>query len=152
VSPQDKLLSFREKIEMSFDELVPRSPKETLAGFAHIPRMLDKARAYKKESLGEYIYPCPIDKEVLTFLGLNGDEFAEKAEDADDDLFGKWLNEFMKNHEIDEMKRLNRGILRRKVGLLKCLKYYLALPRKIKFSELKIPTWADYVDWEEGRF
>jgi hypothetical protein len=151
VSAQDKLLSFREKIEMNSDELIPRSPKETLVGFAHIPRMLDKARAYKKGFLGEYIYPCPIDKEVLTFLELNGDEFAEKAEEVDDDLFGKWLNEFMKNHKIEEMRRLNRGILKRKVGLLKCLKYYLAFPRKIKFSELKIPTWADYVDWEEGR-
>ncbi len=136
---------------MSLEEIVPRSPKEVLAGFAHIPRMLDKARAYKKGGLGEYIYPCPIDKEVLTFLELSGDEFAEKAEEVDDDSFGEWLNGFMKNRKTNEMELLNRGILRRKVGLLKCLKYYLAFPRKIKFAELKIPTWADYVDWEEDR-
>lgn len=74
---------------MNSNELVPRSPKETLAGFVHIPRLLDKARAYKKDSLGDYIYQCPIDKEVLTFLGLNGDEFAKKAEEADDDFLLK---------------------------------------------------------------
>ncbi len=136
---------------MKLEELIPRSPKETLAGFAHIPRMLDKARAYNKGKLGEYIYPCPIDKEVLAFLELSGDEFLDKAEKTDDSLFGEWLIEFMKNRKTDEMQRLNRSILRRKVGLLKCLKYYFSLPRKIKFVELKIPTWADYVDWEEGR-
>ncbi len=136
---------------MNLKESVPRSPKETLAGFAHIPRMLDKARAYKKGFLGDYIYPCPIDKEVLTFLKLNGDEFAIKAENADDVLFGKWLVEFMENRNIKDREHLNRSILKKKVGLLKCLKYYFAFPERIKFVELKVTTWADYVDWEEGR-
>ncbi len=136
---------------MILEELLPRSPKETLAGFVDIPRMLDKARAYKKGNLGEYIYPCPIDDEVLSFLELSGDEFAEKADEMNDDLFGQWLIEFMKDHNMDQAERLNRSILRRKVGLIKCLKYYFAFQKNIKFVELKIPSWADYVDWEEGR-
>jgi hypothetical protein len=136
---------------MNLDEFVPRSPKDILAEFAHLPRMLDKARAYKKRTLGEYIYPCPIDVLLLNFLGLNVDEFAEKAGELDDISFENWLKEIGNKWNVDEKNRLNRSILKRKVGLLKSLRYTFSLRKKLKLSEWKITTWPDYVDWEEGR-
>lgn len=53
----------------------PRSPRVRLGGFVHLPRFLDKARAAAAGTLGEYIFPCPMDKRLLAFLGLEADAF-----------------------------------------------------------------------------
>ncbi|MBI5777374.1 MAG: DUF5069 domain-containing protein, partial [Nitrospirae bacterium] len=37
----------------------PRSPREKLAGYVHLPRMIDKCRASLAGTEGDYIYPCP---------------------------------------------------------------------------------------------
>ncbi len=55
----------------------PRSPNEAMAGLVHIPRMLDKARAAHQGTLGEYIFPCPLDEMLLEFVGVDFKEFAE---------------------------------------------------------------------------
>jgi len=68
----------------------PRSGRETLGGFAWLARMIDKARAKKAGTLGEYISLCPFDEGFLarthvsdeTFVdmirgGLSDAEFAE---------------------------------------------------------------------------
>jgi len=65
---------------------VPRSSKDTLAGLAHLPRMIDKARALRNNTLGEYIYPWPIDRHVLNFLETDPEDFADLAEVNDDGL------------------------------------------------------------------
>lgn len=51
---------------------VPRSPFDELDGFAWLPRMLDKARAFFAGTHGEYTaYPCPGDKTFLKHFGLD---------------------------------------------------------------------------------
>ena len=58
-----------EKVEsLDLNVSVPRSSKETMAGLAHLPRMIDKARAYRSNTIGEYIYPCPLDWRILKLL------------------------------------------------------------------------------------
>lgn len=49
----------------------PRSPRVRLGGFVHLPRLLDKARARVASSLGEYIFPCPLDKRFFAFTGID---------------------------------------------------------------------------------
>jgi len=51
----------------------PRSPRVRLGGFVHLPRFLDKARAAASGRLGEFIFPCPLDKRLIDFVGLNVD-------------------------------------------------------------------------------
>ena len=46
----------------------PRSVHEPLGGYVHLGRMIDKARAKHAGTLGEYIYPCPLDHRLLDFL------------------------------------------------------------------------------------
>ena len=36
---------------------VPRSSKEIMAGLAHLPRMIDKARAFRNGKLGNIFIP-----------------------------------------------------------------------------------------------
>ena len=48
----------------------PRSPRVRLGGFVHLPRLLDKARAAAADRLGEYVFPCPLDKRFFAFTGI----------------------------------------------------------------------------------
>lgn len=51
---------------------VPRSPFDELAGFAWLPRMIDKARAGFAGTLGEYsVYPCAGDRAFLGHYRLD---------------------------------------------------------------------------------
>jgi hypothetical protein len=58
----------------------PRPGEQVLGGYAWLARAIDKARAYNEGTLGDYIYPCPIDKELLAELNVTGEELAEVVE------------------------------------------------------------------------
>jgi hypothetical protein len=49
----------------------PRSPRSKLGGFAHLPRLLDKARAAIAGKNGEYHYNCPLDQHFFGFTGID---------------------------------------------------------------------------------
>jgi hypothetical protein len=49
----------------------PRSPRVKLGGLVHLPRLLDKARAHAAGKIGEYMWNCPLDQRLCTFLGLD---------------------------------------------------------------------------------
>ncbi len=66
----------------------PRSPRTRLGGFVHLPRMIDKARAFAAGTLGDFHYPCPFDQRLLGFVGLDADAFLAqvKAGKSDSEL------------------------------------------------------------------
>ena len=49
----------------------PRSPRVQLGGYAHLPRLLDKARATLAGKNGEYHYNCPLDQNFFNFTGID---------------------------------------------------------------------------------
>jgi hypothetical protein len=51
----------------------------TLDGYAWLPRMIDKARADRAGTIGEFIYPCPIDRACLARLRVEAETFADIA-------------------------------------------------------------------------
>jgi hypothetical protein len=53
----------------------PRSPRTRLGGFAHLPRLIDKARAFVAGTHGDYHYNCPVDQRFFAFTGINPDAF-----------------------------------------------------------------------------
>jgi hypothetical protein len=48
----------------------PRSPRVRLGGFAHLPRLLDKARAFAAGTNGAYVYDAMMDRQFLSFTGI----------------------------------------------------------------------------------
>ncbi|HVT73561.1 MAG TPA: DUF5069 domain-containing protein [Lacunisphaera sp.] len=66
----------------------PRSPRVRLGGFAHLPRLIDKARAVVAGKQGDFHYNCPVDQRFLAYTGLNPDAlFAEiKAGKSDSEI------------------------------------------------------------------
>lgn len=70
----------------------PRSPRVTLGGFVHLPRLLDKARAAIAGKLGEFIYPCPLDQRFFSFTGVTPEALlAEVRKGKTDTEMLAWL-------------------------------------------------------------
>ena len=55
---------------------------ETLEGYAWLPRIIDKARAYDAGTLGSYVHPCPVDQRCLALLGIEAADFRAIASSA----------------------------------------------------------------------
>jgi hypothetical protein len=66
----------------------PRSPRSRLGGFAHLPRLIDKARAVAAGKAGDFHYNCPIDQQFFAFTGIDHEAFMVevKAGKADGEL------------------------------------------------------------------
>lgn len=70
----------------------PVSPRERIAGFALLPRTIDKCRATIIGKNGEYHYNCPFDKRMLAWKDVNADELkAYVAEGHTNDEIASWF-------------------------------------------------------------
>lgn len=49
----------------------PRSVRVRLGGYAHLPRLLDKARAVNAGTAGDFKYNCPLDRHFFAFTGIS---------------------------------------------------------------------------------
>ena len=129
----------------------PRSPKQTLGGYVHLDRMIDKARAKSAGTIGEYIYPCPLDQALLEFLGIGGDAFYEAVKNrTDQDILG-WVKEHATARSPKEIEEWNRTFLDRKPGDEGSMRHFLETRNRIAPHRTDVTTWVDLLDLEEGR-
>ena len=136
---------------MDLSRAYPRSPKERMAGLVQLARMIDKARAFKENQLSDYIYPCPLDKIILSFLRIDSDVFYMKAMDCGDDEISAWSEEMLKDKKSAELVFINDQILERRPDSEDRLKYFYETRDKIDPSRTDVNTWVDLLDLEEGR-
>lgn len=120
-------------------------------GLAHIPRMIDKARAHKAKTLGEYIYPCPLDKIILNFIRADAEEFANFVSKHDDTQILDWIKEKCQNRDEKEKGFINQQILGRSPDGKERWDYFNEIRNKIDPTRTDITTWVDLIDLEEGR-
>ncbi len=128
---------------------VPRSSRETMAGIAHLPRMIDKARAHRNNTLGEYIYPCPLDWQILKHLEANPGNFADLAEGNDDDQMTEWTREVSRSRTRKEQDLVNDKILNRKVDS-EDMPSFLRARNLIDPTRTDVMTWDGLTDLDEG--
>lgn len=80
----------------------PRSPYEHLAGYAILPRTIDKCRAVIAHTEGEYHFNCPVDQMLFVFKGIDAEEFKSFvfAGHSDEEI-AEWFDEngIVKNPE-----------------------------------------------------
>ena len=136
---------------MDLSRAFPRSPKQEMAGLVHLPRMIDKCRAYKENKLADYIFPCPLDKIILNFLRVDAEVFANMAKDKKDDEINEWAKEIIKSKPQSDLDLTNNQILERRPDSKDRLEYFNDLRNKIDPSRTDVNTWADLIDLEEGR-
>ena len=136
---------------MDLAKTCPRSPRAKMAGLVHLGRMIDKARAYRKNKMGDYIYPCSFDKVILNFMSIDSETFANKVVDCEDDEIDAWSQEILKNKKTEELDFINNQILERRPDSEDKLKSFYETLNKLDSSREDINTWVELMDLEEGR-
>ena len=136
---------------MDLSRTFPRSPKQEMAGLVHLPRMIDKGRAYKENKLADYIFPCPLDKIILSFLCIDAETFANMTSEKKDDEINEWAKEIIKSKPQSNLDITNNQILERRPDSKDRFEYFNELRNKIDPSRTDVNTWADLIDLEEGR-
>ncbi len=129
----------------------PRSPREIMAGILHLPRMIDKARAYRQGTLGEYIYPCPLDRRVLDFIGADAEAFADRAAAQDDDRISEWALEQTRSRSERERRLFNIRFIANSPQPGESMDYFIEQLDRLNPHRADIGTWVDLIDLEEGR-
>jgi hypothetical protein len=83
---------FKEKLRAMIDyrqpdltQHPPRSPRVRLGGFAHLPRLLDKARAFAAGRHGLYVYGAMMDRHFFAFTGIDAAAFLEAVKTGKSD-------------------------------------------------------------------
>ena len=114
-----------------------------------IPRMLDKARAYNNKSLGEYIYPCPLDQIILDFLGIDHKKIAYQAQKLTDEGIELWINEMLSNKSINDKENINKQLLGRKPNTKESINQFNLIRDKINPSIKNVTTWVELIELEE---
>jgi hypothetical protein len=71
----------------------PRSVRVRLGGYAHLARLLDKARAVLAGKGAEYHYNCPLDQRFFAFTGLNHETMLAEIKTGKTDVqMLEWVN------------------------------------------------------------
>ena len=132
----------------------PRSPRETLAGYIHAARMLDKCRAVVAGTAGEYHYNCPLDRYLLDFTGIDAEEFkAFVATGADDAAVAEWIARHSKVKDRGEVVAWNNKMrdLRLSEMPLPLQEFLEGYIPKFIPKNRPVRVWFDVYDLEEGR-
>lgn len=130
----------------------PRSPREKLAGYAHLARMIDKCRAVLAGTQGDYIYPCPMDKRLLDFVGLTAEQFTEAVRArASDQAVVAWFVEHAVPHSPVEIEVWNEMLLTRGPDTEEKWEYFKKCRDAVDPTRTDITSWADLLDLEERR-
>ena len=71
----------------------PRSVRVRIGGYAHLARLLDKARATLAGKAAEYHYNCPLDQLFFGFTGINQETMLAEIKSGKSDLqILEWVN------------------------------------------------------------
>ncbi|HYK54322.1 MAG TPA: DUF5069 domain-containing protein [Candidatus Eremiobacteraceae bacterium] len=130
----------------------PRGPRERIAGVSMLARTIDKARAQLAGTVGEYIYDCPMDRQLFATLGITGDEFLEVVSRSPDDIaVVAWLRGRDSMPEGAKLDAHNAAIEnwapKSEEGRARFERQREALAP----GRSDITTWTDLLDIEEGR-
>lgn len=86
----------------------PRSLRVRLGGFAHLARLLDKARAFAAGKNASYTYNCPLDRHFFDFTGIDQEVMLTRIKKggSDTELLA-WVRENTKRaaYEVDLWSR-----------------------------------------------
>lgn len=128
----------------------PRSPRERFVGLVHLGRMIDKARAKAAGTLGDYLYPCPLDQALLAWLGLDADQVLRAVAALDDDEITHWVQEHAIARTADDIERWNRAFVARGPEDDEGRRRFLAKREALAPGRTDLTSWVDLLDLEEG--
>jgi hypothetical protein len=113
--------------------------------------MIDKCRAFLSDALGEYIYPCPLDRHLLDFAGLTPDQFLAAVETRTDKDLLSWFNANTTPHTSQQIEDWNHMMLNRSPDSEEKWVYFRQIRDRLDPTRNDITTWSDLLDLEEER-
>ena len=116
-----------------------------------VPRMIDKVRAYNAKTLGEYIFPCPLDKIILEFLNIDHEKIIHLAQKLTDEEIVLWIKERCLNRSKKDKEQVNQKILEQKPITRESLNHFNKLLNEINPTRTDITTWVDLLELDENR-
>jgi hypothetical protein len=135
-------------------KIYPRSPYLTLGGYIHLPRLIDKARLSRQGSLHGYNYKTlGFDKHLLSFLGIDGDEFEDAANNLESDqAILDWVHSHGVQQSESEIAAWNqRQIEKRPDNPEKLARFRRILQEVGGSPESGVETYFDLIEFEERR-
>lgn len=129
----------------------PRSVRTKLGEYIHLARMIDKCRAKHAGTLGEYIYPCPMDQYLLDFAGITSDDFLKAVAGKTDDEILTWFESTARLYSHQDIENWNTRLLNRGPDTDEKRIYFKKILDSIDSSRTDVITWADLLDLEEQR-
>lgn len=129
----------------------PRSPRVRLGGFAHLPRLIDKARATLAGTHGDYHYDCSMDAHFWAFTGLDAGAFlAEvKTGKCDYDLLTYVMNSIQPKRAPSEIAAWSAWLENRPPLGTEGRAYFNQLHTAIGPRREDVGTWFDLLDLED---
>ncbi|MCP9463463.1 MAG: DUF5069 domain-containing protein [Nitrospira sp.] len=123
-----------------------------LGGYVHLARMLDKCRAVLAGTQGDYIYPCPLDEQLLEFAGMTSEQFSAAVQaNQSDEAVVAWFQRTARPHTPAELEEWNRRLLARRPSSPESAARFKNALEAIDPTRTDITSWADLLDLEEGR-
>ena len=129
----------------------PRSPRVRLGGYASLPRMLDKGRATLAGKNGEYHFDCPLDKRLLSFLGLEAEQVSKQlAAGKSDGEILEWIQATAKPNRNDaEIVAWSASAEQRVPTDPGARTYFNDIHAKAGPKRSDIATWFDLLDLDD---
>ena len=130
----------------------PRSVRTRLGGYSLLPRMLDKGRATIAGTNGDYHYDCPLDQQILSFLGIDAAALSEQlTEGKGDGEILEWITANAKNARTAwEIQQWSDFQDRRTPSSdPDTAGFFAGLLGKITTNRSDIQTWADLLDLDD---
>ncbi len=129
----------------------PRSPRVRLGGYAHLPRLIDKARAHAAGKNGDYHYNCPFDQRFFAFTGLAHEAFLSevKAGKSDTELLAYVNQASQPKHQPCEIEAWSAWMDRLTPSSAEGRSYFTEVHRKNAPEREDIVTWFDWLDLDD---
>ena len=129
----------------------PRSARARLGNYALLPRMLDKCRAELLGKHGAYKFACPLDQNILEFLGIDAEALkAEVAKGLGDGEILEWINANAKHKrtavEIAQWSAWRETAVPTDV---ETREFFNSLHKEAGAKREDIATWADLLDLDD---
>jgi len=129
----------------------PRSPRCRLGGYAHFPRLIDKARAFAAGTHGDFHYNCPIDQRFFSYTGIDPDQFLEqvKVGKSDSELLAFVTERSQPKHHPAEIAAWSHWFEHLTPTPPDTRAFFNDIHRKNAPHRDDIATWFDWLDLDD---
>ena len=137
---------------MDLTKTYPRSPYAKLSNLYMLGRTVDKARAKLDGDLGEYLYDCPLDKILFSFLQISASQLLRiVSEVTEDDEIAARIVSAQATSNTDDIAAFNRRVAALAAEDAETRGYFDNLRQQVAPNHPEIQTWFDLIEAEEGR-